>query len=96
MELRVESRCSQLAYGFLRGKAYADMEFLAYSSPDWSRIENIVNRFSQDDSRLVTQSFAEWKDTAAEWQKNHSIAVLAQKKAEADERAAAKEAAAVK
>jgi len=91
MELRVESRCSQLAYGFLRGRKYHQMEDVAYSAPDWSRIENIAKRFSQDDPRLVIQSFAEWKDEAAVFQKDQLQIRLHEKEMQAKQRAAAKE-----
>jgi hypothetical protein len=63
------ARHSQLAYGFLRGVPYAVIEQLAYTEPNWEKIQEEAMRFSKDDPRLTTQNFAEWKDAAASYHK---------------------------
>ena len=60
--IRYEARCSQLAYGFLRGRAYRQMERSCHKSPDWERVKNIAERFSAEDKRVIAQRFAEWRD----------------------------------
>lgn len=61
MEVRRESRCSHLAYGFLRNTPYVVMESKCWEQPDWKRVEDIAIRFSDEDKRIVAQRFAEWK-----------------------------------
>jgi hypothetical protein len=63
--VRVEARHSQLAYGFLRGRGYTEMEQAVFTIPVWDKVENIVKRFTDDDWRTVGQRWAEWKDAAA-------------------------------
>lgn len=64
--VRHESRHSQLAYAFLRGKAYKDTEDKANSYPNWDRIQELAQRFSEEDKRIVAQRFEEWKQSAYE------------------------------
>jgi len=62
--LRNESRHALLAYGFLRGKTYKQIENKAYEPPNWNSIEQLAKRFGGLDSRVLLQRFAEWKDAA--------------------------------
>lgn len=43
--VRSEARITQLAYGFLRGRRYRQMERTAASPPDWQRVRQHVERF---------------------------------------------------
>lgn len=61
--VRSESRHTQLAWGFLRGTPYLDMEQSTWTYPDLSRVQKIVNKFAEDDIRLVAQRFEEWAQT---------------------------------
>lgn len=63
--VRKETRHSHIAYGFLRGRQYMEIETFAREPIQWDRIEKLVTRFGCDgnDSRVVLQRFAEWKDT---------------------------------
>lgn len=63
--VRNEARHSQLAYGFLRGRQYPEMEQACYTIPDWAKVEGIVKRFADEDWRSVGQRWAEWKDAAS-------------------------------
>jgi hypothetical protein len=65
-DIRSEARHSHLAYGFLRGRAYAEIERSTYTNPDWGRVLRIARRFSDEDQRIVDQRFAEWKAQAGE------------------------------
>lgn len=62
--VRHEARHSQLAYAFLRGKAYSKTEDKALSYPNWDKIQEIATRFSSDDKRVVAQKFEEWRQEA--------------------------------
>lgn len=59
-----ESRASQLAYGFLRGRDYKVMESKCHELPDWAKVEDIALRFGKAyyDQRELKQRFAAWKD----------------------------------
>lgn len=63
-DIRREARHSHLAYGFLRGRDYIQMELSAYTKPDWSKVESIAKRFSDQDPRIFAQTFEEWKQNA--------------------------------
>jgi hypothetical protein len=65
-DVRWEARSSMLAYGFLRGRPYKLMEekVRADNQPDWTRIEQLVKKFGEDDMRDRMQRFAEWKAEA--------------------------------
>jgi len=63
-ELRQEARSSCLAYGFLRGRNYSDMEQTRHTPPDWGRVEQLIKKFGEDDIRERMQRFAAWKDAA--------------------------------
>lgn len=63
-DVRSEARHSLLAYGFLRGRDYLQMEQSAHTKPNFGRIEKIASRFSDMDKREFAQRFEEWKTTA--------------------------------
>ena len=63
-DVRSESRASHIAYGFLRGLDYKRVEGTAKSSPNWSRVEDLVKKYGDDDIRVRMQRFAEWKEAA--------------------------------
>lgn len=66
--VRPESRSAGLAYGFLRGRAYEQMETKVHNKayPDWKRIEALVQKYGEGDPRERMQRFSEWKDKALE------------------------------
>ena len=43
--VRVEARSTHLAYGFLRGRGYRQMESVAHSAPDWKRVRKMVEKY---------------------------------------------------
>ena len=45
--VRIEARHSQLAYGFLRGRAYRAMERKTYDKVDAAKIADMVMRFGK-------------------------------------------------
>lgn len=64
--VRKEARDSHIAYGFLRGREYQNIEQSRYIDPDWKNIERIVLRFNSGDieEQVILQRFAEWLENA--------------------------------
>ena len=58
--LRREARSSFLAYGFLRGREYLQIEQPNSREPNWNRVRDIVARFGNMDKRVAAQKLAEW------------------------------------
>lgn len=63
-DVRREARSSCLAYGFLRGHTYRQLEAKCYTAPDWKRIEKLIERYGEGDKRDLAQRFSEWKSEA--------------------------------
>ena len=61
-DVRDEARAAHVAYGFLRGRTYAQVEGAALSSPNWERVEALVKKYGDAPDRL--QKFSEWKDAS--------------------------------
>jgi hypothetical protein len=59
------AREALLAYGFLRGRAYARLEPSNSSSPDWDGIRKVAERFAAPADRTVFPGrWDEWKAAA--------------------------------
>lgn len=59
--LRPEARATHLAYGFLRGRTYRQMEANARSTPDLRRVWKLVARYSEPrDLETVLTEFEVW------------------------------------
>ncbi|MDR3503029.1 MAG: hypothetical protein P4L79_10660 [Legionella sp.] len=65
-DIRQEMRATHLAYGFLRGKSYREMERFSYTQPNWEKIEKMVEKYCDQDIRTVAQRYAQWKSEALE------------------------------
>lgn len=76
-QLKYDARWSHLAYGFMKGRSYSQMEYLCYGDvkgrkttpPNWARIEEIVTKFSSDESDVqgIMQRFGSWLADAKIW-----------------------------
>ena len=64
-----ESRASHIAYGFLNGLPYNRVEANCKTPPNWSRVEDLVRKYGEDDVRVWMQRFAEWKEVATSAEK---------------------------
>ncbi len=53
----VEARLTLIAYGYLRGKAYREIEQKAEKAIDWKRVEAMVKKYATTQQRA---DFAEW------------------------------------
>lgn len=87
--LKPEARFTHLAYGFMRGRTYQQMENICYgglkgfgsTEPNWARIEEIVLKFSKDEPALegvnttVEQRFAEWLIAAKVWYDGNPVRI---------------------
>lgn len=63
--VRKEARITALAYGFLKGKAFKQIEGTSYSHPNWNRIETLVMRYGEDyDVEARRERFRKWKEDA--------------------------------
>lgn len=59
--LRTDLRHAHLAYGFLRGRKYRQMEQWCLEEPDWDEVQDLVVRYrGKADDREIRQHFSEW------------------------------------
>lgn len=61
-DVRREARSAQLAYGFLRGRTYRQIERECYSPPDWKRVEALVVKYGGGSPADVKQKLQIWMD----------------------------------
>jgi hypothetical protein len=43
--VRIEARHTHLAYGFLRGREYHQIETSAHSAPDWKKVRKMIEKY---------------------------------------------------
>lgn len=65
-DVREETRSSHLAYGFLKGNAYHDMEERAENEPNWEKIQRLVMRYGEGDPSLLKLNIETWIHNAKE------------------------------
>ena len=70
--VRIEARATYLAYGFLRGREYCQIEQKAYTRPDWKRVRQIVSKYcvhkpwyslggqAKKDKEAILERFDQW------------------------------------
>ena len=73
-EVRAEARHSLIAYGFLRGRRYAQVEQpneawaghkRGSGPPNWNRVRDLVAKYGGMDKRDAAQKLAEWSAVPA-------------------------------
>jgi hypothetical protein len=65
-DVRSEARAAQVAYGYLRGKTYEQVEGGTLTSPNWSRVYTLVEKYGRHTNRrLDHQAVREWSGQAA-------------------------------
>lgn len=63
--VRKEARDIHIAYCFLKGRDFEQIEQSRYTNPDWKNIERMVLTFGSGiDQRILQQQFAEWLERA--------------------------------
>jgi len=55
--VRIEARATLLAYCFLRGKSYLDVEQSSHSIPNWDKVEAMIKKYATSELPRLT----EWK-----------------------------------
>lgn len=58
------ARTANIAYAYMLGREYEEIEGIAFSEPDWEGIEELVMENSELDPRIERQAFAEWIEAA--------------------------------
>lgn len=59
-DIRKEARNALLAYGFVRGLSYRQIENFSWTQPNWDRVEKLALRYSNESEQEVKQRFAQW------------------------------------
>lgn len=62
--VRQQSRATQLAYGFLRGRPYNKIEGRCHDAPDWDRVVRLIDDHTLESRAVWLQRYAEWLDDA--------------------------------
>lgn len=61
--VRAEARATQIAYGFLRGRSYAQIEPVSKrAKPDWSKVEKMVAKYGGMTTDQAKVALIEWRE----------------------------------
>ena len=63
-EVRTECRSAILAYGYLRGRTYQQIEAKCYEQPNWTKIVNLVSKYGNlnaEKRKEVPDRIKAWK-----------------------------------
>jgi len=63
--VRNEARVALLAYGYLRGRTYRQLEFNPGSEPDWARVVQLAARYGKPTTRDDIKAWAEAAEPVA-------------------------------
>lgn len=67
MVVRPESRAAHLAYGYLRGVQYRQMEAKCWVKPDWDKVLRIAKKFAPESHPLITaDSIKAWAEETSQ------------------------------
>ena len=58
--IRPETRAAHLAYGFLRGRSYDQIEGKAKRKPNWKTVERLIKKYGEGTGK-EQQAFEAWK-----------------------------------
>lgn len=60
-DVRKESRSANLAYGFLKGRSYSQIEHPNSRRPDWDRVYNLIKKYNTTiDKDELHNKFKSW------------------------------------
>jgi hypothetical protein len=65
--IRQEARATNIAYGFLRGHAFRDIESSSRIKPNWTKIVNMVMKYgaaTKGELVVLKEKFDKWKEEA--------------------------------
>lgn len=76
--VRKEARHTLLAYGFLRGLSYKDMEPNAKVAPDWNKVRKMVEKYGTHVPPFWWNAIKDWKayDESVKNAKQHLVDIL--------------------
>ena len=57
-DIRKEARSAHIAYSFLCGRSYSEIERFAHTEPDWKRVKKLVTKYA--DPHTVETLFNQW------------------------------------
>lgn len=60
MAVRTEARRNNLAYGFLLGRKYEQIERFSWTQPNWDKVLASAITYSGEPEQVTRQKFAEW------------------------------------
>lgn len=61
-DVRNEARAAQLAYGFLRGRDYRQLESKSYSTPPLKRTTDLIRKYGRPGDKLHIKDVERWLD----------------------------------
>ncbi len=82
--VRTEARSTYLAYGFLRGREYNQIERIAHIEPDWKRVLQMVSKYcvhkpwyslggqAKKDKEVILERFDQWVKQGEQLQKEEA------------------------
>jgi len=77
--VRRECRLSNIAYGYLRGRSYKQIENKCYEAPNWERVAEIIRKFNY--KAFPNMHTAEGRkaayETLKEWSKREEVSKAA-------------------
>lgn len=65
--VRKEARAALLAYGFLNGRDYNEIEGFTRTGFSWKRVEELIKKYGEGEPQKLLQQFAEWRDAAIDY-----------------------------
>lgn len=63
-DVRNEARHSNIAYGFIRGRSYNEIEKASRTQPNWKRIQELVVKYGEGDKTTLFDKYTQWKNKA--------------------------------
>src|SRR5258705_7523629 len=61
VDVREESRATNIAMGFLKGLQYKQIEAKCYQGPNWKRVRNLITKYGEGKTQDIEQAFEKWK-----------------------------------
>lgn len=61
-DVRSESRSAQIAYGYLRGRTYQQIEGAAKSEPDWKRVQRLIEKYGPKGQTDLEAKLQAWRE----------------------------------
>ena len=70
-DVREECRSANLAYGFLRGRAYKALEAKCYQEPNWGRVAELSRKYGLTAMKTdeVRKAVKDWRELDVRWSK---------------------------